>query len=51
MSIFFNPDKGKIIASLNDEIIYSTIDTTLKGNLVGCFSKGKNTFFKQILSD
>ena len=51
MSIFFNPDKGKIIASLNDEIIYSTIDTTLKGNLVGCFSKGKNTVFKQILSD
>ena len=51
MGISFNPLNGNIITSINDEFIYSTKDETLKGNLVGFISLGKNTVFKQILSE
>ena len=51
MGISFNPINGNIIASINDDLIYSTNDKTLKGNLVGFISLGKNTVFKQILSE
>ena len=51
MSISFNPQNGNIITSINDELIFSTIDTILKGNRVGFISHGKNTVFKQILSE
>ena len=50
MEISFNPLNGNIITSINDELIYSTNDKTLKGNLTGFISLGKNTVFKQILS-
>lgn len=51
MGISFNPLNGNIVASINDELIFSTNDLTLKGNLVGFISHGKNTVFKQILSE
>ena len=51
MGISFNPLNGNIIASINDELIFSTNDIALKGNLVGFISLGKNTVFKQILSE
>ena len=51
MGISFNHLNGDIITSINDEFIYSTNDKTLKGNLVGFISLGKNTVFKQILSE
>ena len=51
MGISFNPLNGNIIANINDELIYSTRDKTLKGNLTGFMSLGKNTVFKQILSE
>ena len=51
MGISFNPQNGNIITSINDELIFSTIDTILKGNRVGFISHGKNTVFKQILSE
>ena len=51
MGISFNPINGNIITSINDELIFSTNDITLKGNLVGFISLGKNTVFKQILSE
>ena len=51
MEISFNPLNGNIISYINDELIYSTNDKTLKGNLVGFISLGKNTVFKQILSE
>ena len=51
MGISFNSQNGNIITSINDELIYSTNDKTLKGNLTGFISLGKNTVFKQILSE
>jgi len=51
MGISFNPLNGNIITSINDDLIYSTNDKTLKGNLAGFLSLGKNTVFKQILSE
>ena len=51
MGISFNPINGNITTSINDELIFSTNDITLKGNLVGFISLGKNTVFKQILSE
>ena len=51
MGITFNPLNGNIITSINDELIYSTNDKTLKGNLTGFISLGKNSVFKQILSE
>ena len=51
MEISFNPLNGNIITSINDDLIYSTNDKTIKGNLVGFISLGKNTVFKQILSE
>ena len=51
MGISFNPLNGNIITSINDDLIYSTNDKTLKGNLAGFISLGKNTVFKQILSE
>ena len=51
MGISFNPLNGNIITSINDDSIYSTNDKTLKGNLAGFISQGKNTVFKQILSE
>ena len=51
MSILFNPDKGNIVTSINDKIVYSIIDKTFKGTMVGLFSRGKNTVFSQILSE
>ena len=51
MGISFNPLNGNIITSINDDLIYSTNDKTLKGNLVGFICLGKNTVFKQILSE
>ena len=51
MGISFNHLNGDIITSINDEFIYSTNDKTLKGNLVGFISLGKNTVFKQILTE
>jgi len=51
MGISFNPLNGNIIAFISDELIFSTNDIALKGNLVGFISLGKNTVFKQILSE
>ena len=51
MRVIFNPLKGNILTSINDEIIYSTTDKSLNGNKVGFLSYGKNLVFKQILSD
>ena len=51
MGISFNPLDGKIFAYINDELIYSTYDRSLNGNKIGFISKGKNTVFKQIISD
>ena len=51
MDVQFNPENGNIITSINEELIYSTIDTSLKGNRVGFISYGKNTAFKQILTE
>ena len=51
MGISFNPQNGNIITSINDELIYSINDKTLKGNLTGFMSFGKSTVFKQILSE
>ena len=51
MGISFNPQNGNIITSINDELIYSTNDNSLKGNLTGFLSLGKSTVFKQILSE
>ena len=51
MEVSFNPQNGDIITSINDELIFSTKDLTFKGNKVGFISNGKNTVFKQILSE
>ena len=51
MGISFNPENGNIITSINDELIFSTIDETLNGSLAGFISLGKNTVFKQIISE
>ena len=51
MAIAFNPTNGDIITCINDELIYSINDITLKGNLTGFISQGKNTVFKQLLSE
>ena len=51
MGVSFNPINGNIITSINDELIYSTIDISLHGNRVGLISHGQNTIFKQILSE
>ena len=51
MEVIFNPLKGNILASINDEVIYSTTDKSLNGNKVGFISYGKNLVFKQILSE
>ena len=50
MEISFNPINGNIITSINDDLIYSTNDKTLKGNLAGFISLGKNTVFKTYLT-
>ena len=49
MSVSFNPNNGKIIASINDKVIFNVIDKTLKGKNVGFRSLGNNTVFTQIL--
>ena len=51
MGISFNPLNGNIVTSINDELIFSINDMTLEGNLAGFMSFGKNTVFKQILSE
>lgn len=51
MGIYFNPINGNITTYINDELIFSTIDISLKGNRIGVLSKGKNTEFKQIISE
>ena len=51
MEVSFNPQNGDIITSINDELIFSTKDLTFKGNKVGFITNGKNTVFKQILSE
>ena len=51
MRVNFNPLKGNILTSINDQIIYSTTDKSLKGVRVGFISYGKNIVFKQILSE
>ena len=51
VAIAFNPTNGDIITCINDELIYSINDITLKGNLTGFISQGKNTVFKQLLSE
>jgi len=51
LGVIFNPLKGNILTSINDEIIYSTTDKSLNGNKVGFLSYGKNLVFKQILSE
>ena len=51
MDILFNPKNGSIKTFINDEIIYFINDSSLKGNKVGVISFGKNTVFKQILSE
>ena len=51
MDILFNPKNGSIKTFINDEIIYFINDSSLKGNKVGVISFGKNTIFKQILSE
>ena len=51
MEVSFNPQNGNIITSINDELIYSTNDKSLKGNKVCFISHGEHTVFKQILSE
>ena len=46
MGILYSPENGNIIITINDKLIYSTMDTTLKGNFVGLFSKEKIQFLK-----
>ncbi len=50
IGISFNPLNGNIKTYINDELIFSTTELSLKGNRIGLFSKGKNTVFKQIIS-
>ena len=45
MKVFFNPIKGNILTSINDQIIYSTIDKSFNDNKVGFISYGKKVFF------
>ena len=51
MGVYFNPDDGNIFTFINDKIIYFTENISLKGNMVGFISYGKNIIFKQILSE
>jgi len=51
MKVTFNPSKGNILTSINDQIIYSITDKSLNGKKVGFVSYGKNIVFKQILSE
>ena len=51
MGISFNPLNGEIFTFINDKLIYSTKDSSLNGNKIGFISKGKNTVFKQIISE
>ena len=51
MGISFNPLNGEIFTFINDKLIFSTKDSSLNGNKIGFISKGKNTVFKQIISE
>ena len=51
MEVSYNTFNGNIIANLDNDIIYSTYDATLKGSKVGFISHAKNTIITQILSD
>ena len=51
ITVTFNPNNGNIITAINDELIYSTVDTTINGNRVGFISHCKNSIIKQIISD
>lgn len=51
MSVQFVPDNGKIVACINDKVIFNLTDRTLKGKNVGVRSKGNNTIFTQILAE
>ena len=50
MEVSFNPFNGSIMTYLDNNLIYSALDTTLKGNKVGFISYSKNTIITQILS-
>ncbi len=50
MEVSFNPFNGSIMTYLDNNLIYSALDTTLKGNKVGFISYSKNTIISQILS-
>lgn len=49
MSIKFIPYLGEIIASINDNIIFYTVDNSLNGQYVGIKSYENGTIFTQIL--
>ena len=51
MEISFNPINGNITTWINNELIYSTNDKSLNGKRIGFISQGKNTVFKQIISE
>ena len=51
IAVSFNPQNGNIVTSFNDELIYSTIDLSFHGNRIGLSSQGKNTIFKQIITE
>ena len=45
MEVSYNTFNGNIVANLDNDIIYSTYDATLKGSKVGFISHAKNTCF------
>ena len=49
VGVSFNPNNGNIVTSLNDELVFSTIDLSFHGSKIGLISQGKNTIFKQII--
>ena len=49
LTIRFLPHIGKIIASLNENIVFDIFDNSLNGRYVGLESLGNGTIFSQIL--
>ena len=49
ITIKYIPYIGKIITSINDNIIFDIFDNSLNGRFVGFKSSGKGTIFSQIL--
>lgn len=51
MSVKYNSSSGDIIASINNKIVFSANDKSIKGNKIGIISDGKGAVFTQILSE